>query len=90
MDTLRGGKTDEFIDLNENITEKDLFLYKIPDIAAMKEKGTKAVFLQYYAKEWSQPHNADFAVARGLSGRTDDLHDLGRYRRYTALDCDLQ
>lgn len=90
LDTLRGGKTDEFIDLNENITEKDLFLYKIPDIAAMKEKGTKAVFLQYYAKEWSQPHNADFAVARGLSGRTDDLHDLGRYRRYTALDCDLQ
>ena len=90
LDTLRGGKTDEFIDLNENITEKDLFLYKIPDIAAMKEKGTKAVFLQYYAKEWSQPHNEDFAVARGLSGRTDDLHDLGRYRRHTALDCDLQ
>jgi len=90
LDTLRGGDTSAFVDLSLNITEKDLFLYKIPDIKAMKDRGIKAIFLQYYAKEWSQPYNADFAVARGLTGRTDDLHDLGRYRRYTALDCDLQ
>lgn len=90
LDTLRGGGVDCFIDLSNNITEKDLALYKIPDVAAMEEKGIKAVFLQYYAKEWSQVYNADFAVARGLVGRQDDLHDLGRYRRYTALDCDLQ
>ncbi len=90
LDTLRGGKTDEFIDLNENITEKDLFLYKITDIAAMKKRGTQAIFLQYYTKEWSQPHNADFAIARGLTVRTDNLYDLGRYKRDTALDCDLQ
>lgn len=90
LETIRGASVSSFVDLSNNITEKDLFLYKIPDVDAMKAKGVKAVFLQYYAKEWSQVYNADFAIARGLTGRTDDLHDLGRYRRYTALDSDLQ
>ena len=90
LETLRGASVDSFVDLSNNITEKDLFLYKIPPVEEMEKKGIRAVFLQYYAKEWSQVYNADFAVARGLVGRVDDLHDLGRYRRYTALDCDLQ
>ena len=90
LDTLRGGSTDCFIDLSNNITEKDLYLYKIPNADDLEAKGIKAIFLQYYVKEWSQVYNADFAVARGLVGRTDDLHDLGRYRRYTALDSDMQ
>ncbi|WP_081749007.1 N-acetyl sugar amidotransferase [Butyrivibrio sp. FCS014] len=90
LETIRGASVDSFVDLSNNITEKDLFLYKIPTVEEMQAQGIKAIFLQYYVKEWSQVHNADFAVARGLTGRTDDLHDLGRYRRYTALDCDLQ
>jgi len=90
LETIRGASVSSFVDLSNNITEKDLFLYKIPDVDAMKAKGVKAVFLQYYAKEWSQVGNADFAIARGLTGRSDDLHELGRYRRYTALDSDLQ
>ena len=56
----------------------------------MIKLGIRAIFLQYYAKEWSQVLNADFAVARGLIGRNDDLHQIGRYRRYTALDSELQ
>lgn len=90
LETIKGASVSSFVDLSNNITEKDLFLYKIPDVEAMQAKGIRAIFLQYYAKEWSQVYNADFAVARGLTGRTDDLHELGRYRRYTALDCDLQ
>lgn len=90
LETIRGASVDSFVDLSNNITEKDLFLYKIPTVEEMQERGIKAIFLQYYTKEWSQVTNADFAIARGLTGRTDDLHDLGRYRRYTALDCDLQ
>lgn len=90
LDTLRGGSTDCFIDLSENITEKDLYFYKIPDVDKMAAKGIKAIFLQYYAKEWSQVYNADFAIARGLTIRSDNLHDLGRYRRSSALDCDIQ
>jgi N-acetyl sugar amidotransferase len=90
LETIRGASVDSFVDLSNNITEKDLFLYKIPTVEEMQAKGIKAIFLQYYTREWSQVTNADFAIARGLTGRTDDLHDLGRYRRYTALDCDLQ
>lgn len=90
LDTLRGAGIDDFIDLSENITEDDLFLYKIPNVDDLKKKGIRAIFLQYYVREWSQVGNADFAIARGLTGRSDDLHDLGRYRRYTALDSDLQ
>jgi len=90
LETIRGASVDSFVDLSNSITEKDLFFYKIPSVEEMQEKGIRAIFLQYYAKEWSQVRNADFAVARGLVGRNDDLHDLGRYRRYTALDCDLQ
>ena len=90
LETIRGASVDSFVDLSNNITEKDLFLYKIPTVEEMQAKGIKAIFLQYYTKEWSQVTNADFAIARGLTGRSDDLHDLGRYRRYSALDCDLQ
>ena len=90
LETIRGASVDSFVDLSNNITEKDLFLYKIPTVEEMQAKGIKAIFLQYYVPEWSQVTNADFAIARGLTGRSGDLHDLGRYRRYTALDSDLQ
>lgn len=77
------------IDADNGILKEDLFFYTMPDIEKMREKGIRAIFLQYYAKEWSQVANADFSIARGLSGRTDDLHEIGRYRRYTGLDSDL-
>lgn len=90
LETLRGASVESFVDLSNNITEKDLFFYKIPDIDSMTQKGIKAIFLQYYAKEWSQIYNADFAIARGLQQRDDELHEIGRYRRASALDSDLQ
>lgn len=90
LDTLKGGDIKELIKGEENISLDEMFFYKIPDVNNLKQKGIKAIFLQYYAKEWSQVGNADFAIARGLMGRTqEDLHDIGRYRRYTALDEDL-
>lgn len=90
LDTLKGADTKALIQGEENINIDDVFFYGMPDIEAMKQKGIKAIFLQYYAKEWSQVYNADFSVARGLMGRTsEDLHDIGRYRRYTALDSDI-
>lgn len=68
-----------------------MYFYSMPDLDEMKQKGIRAIFLQYYAKEWSQVLNADFSIARGIKGRMDDdLHDIGRFRRFTALDCDLQ
>ncbi len=90
LDTLSGGDAEALIRGENNIDIDDVYFYRMPNIESMKEKGIKAVFLQYYAKEWSQVYNADFSVARGLMGRTsEDLHDIGRYRRYSALDTDL-
>lgn len=88
--TLRGFNIDELIE-GSNISPDEMFFYRMPDIEGMKAKGIKAIWLQYYTKEWSQVYNADFSVARGLLGRmSEDLHDIGRYRRFAALDSDLQ
>lgn len=94
LDTLHGAHisdlTNDDTQKGEIISKDDLFFYQIPNIDEMMKKGIRAVFLQYYAKEWSQVNNADFSIARGLMGRTtEDLHELGRYRRYTGLDSDL-
>jgi N-acetyl sugar amidotransferase len=90
LDTLRGGQVGALIEGEEDLTLDDVFLYQIPNVDSMKNKGIRAVFLQYYAKEWSQVGNAEFAVARGMIGRMkEDLADMGRYRRYTALDSNL-
>lgn len=89
LNTLRNFNTNDFLRGEENLSQDDLYFYSMPDIQGMKEKGIRAIFLQYYAKEWSQVYNADFSVARGLVGRFDDLHELGRYRRYSSLDDDI-
>lgn len=88
LDTLRNANVEELIEGEDGISMEEMFLYQIPDVEKMK-KRTKAIFLQYYLNEWSQVGNADFSIAKGIRGRDDDLHDLGRYRRYTALDSDL-
>lgn len=89
LNTLKGCNASDWVD--EEISIDELSMYQFPDVERLKEKGIRAIFLQYYTKEWSQVDNADFAIERGLIGREhDDLHDIGRYRRYTALDCDLQ
>ncbi len=89
LNTLQGSVKELIKGVND-LTIDQIYFYKFPDIESMKAKGIKAIFLQYYAKEWSQVGNADFSVARGLWGRsTEDLHDIGRYRRYTCLDEDL-
>lgn len=89
LNTLHGCSASDWVD--EETPVEELYMYQFPNIEHLKEKGIQAIFLQYYVKEWSQVYNADFAIARGLRGRSkDDLKDIGRYRRYSALDSDLQ
>ena len=89
LNTLAGCKADEWI--GDGVTEKDLFFYKFPPIDEFENKDIRAIWLQYYVKEWSQVYNADFSIARGLHGRaTESLKEIGRYRRYSALDSDMQ
>lgn len=87
--TLAGGNASVWID--KDIKLEQLYMYQFPDKKRLIDKGIQAIYLQYYVKEWSQVYNADFSIARGLFGRTtEDLHDIGRYRRYSALDSDMQ
>lgn len=89
QNTLNGCRASDWID--DVVSEKKLYFYQFPPVDRLKKKGIKAIYLQYYTKEWSQAGNADFAIARGMHGRTtEDLHDIGRYRRYAALDTDIQ
>ena len=75
----------------DGITQEDLYWYQLPSPEEYKAKDIKAVWLQYYAKEWSQVYNADFSIARGLHGRTtESLYDICCYRRFSGLDSDLQ
>lgn len=76
--------------LGNGTDQRALYLYKFPDLNRMQEKGIRAIWLQYYVKEWSQVGNADFSIARGLWGRSrESLYDIGRYRRYSQLDADI-
>ncbi|MDR2766223.1 MAG: N-acetyl sugar amidotransferase [Holosporaceae bacterium] len=87
INTLSGCRADDLCE--DGLGKKDLYMYDFP-LSNVKEKNIVAIWLQYYAKEWSQIGNADFAVARGLLGRmSENLHDIGRYRRFSALDSDL-
>jgi len=85
--TQQGGEIDIWVD--DIVSRDELYPYSHPNRKELDAINIRAIYLQYFLKEWSQVGNADFAVARGLLGRnTESLYDLGRYRRYTALDAD--
>lgn len=89
LNTLRGGLTT--LGMDETVSIEDLSFFQFPPKEEMINKGIRGIWLQYYTKEWSQVGNADFSIARGLKGRTDEkLEDIGRYRRFSALDSDMQ
>lgn len=87
LDTIKTGRAPDLKD--EHLSDDDLYMFDFPDIEKMKQKDIRAIWLQYYVKEWSQVYNAEYSRARGLWGRANqDLHELGRYRVYSALDVD--
>jgi len=49
------------------------------------------MWLQYYVKDWSIPHNASFSQKHGLKIRPSsfNLNDMGVYARYLQMDGDL-
>lgn len=73
--------------LSEDIHETDLFLYKI-DKDLLLRNAITAIWLSYYDKDWSQPHNAAVALEHGLRIRPEnsDPYELGTYRRHSQLD----
>ena len=69
------------------VEEKDLFLYRYDQT---QMKGIRAIWLQYYLKEWSQSHNAEVAIKNGFKVRPNFIpEDFGTYVNYFSVDTDL-
>lgn len=83
--TVQGGNADVW--LGDGIEKKDLILYQFPDEEKIKNAGLKAIYLQYYYKDWSPEHNVEFSVKNGLIGREEIP---GRMSRFASVDSDLQ
>jgi N-acetyl sugar amidotransferase len=84
--TLSGGNASDW--LEEGIEARDLQFLQFPHQEVQKSK-LKAVFLNYYAREWAYTGNTEFAVARGLMGTPDhDPAKTGKLSPYTSVDSD--
>jgi len=88
-DTLGGGNASDW-EVND-ITLKELLWYQFPDKTELQKAKIKAIYLSYYAKEWSQCGNTEFSAKRGLTKR--EGHDpllTGRINPYCSIDADMQ
>ena len=86
--TLSSG-WEEYLEI-EGIEEKDLFLFHY-DRKKLEEKGIKAIWLNYFLKEWSPKGNAEFAKKYGLKLRSENTkpESIGTYSMYSSLDSDF-
>jgi len=67
QNTLKGCKAKDLV--MDGVDFEELYMFDFPSKDEIKEKGIKAVYVQYYSKEWSQIKNAFFSIARGLKQR---------------------
>jgi len=88
LDTLKDGY-DHYIGF-EGIKKEDLYLYHF-DLESIKRKEIKAIWLQYYKKEWSLNNNAAFSIDRGLTIKSvyTDPYEMGTFCKFAQLDSDL-
>jgi len=88
LQTLSSGWK-EYVEV-EGIEEKDLYLFHY-NRKKLEEKGCKAIWLNYFLKEWSNHKNAVFSKEHGLRWRSEnfDRESVGTYLPYFQLDGDL-
>jgi len=77
--------------IGDGVIEKDLYLFHY-DKEQLDKENIRGVWLGWYVKEWSQPGNAEFSIAHGLTVRPEgfDPAEFGTYVSSNALDSDLQ
>ncbi len=75
---------------NDKISEKDLFMYYYKS-HSLENKETRAIWLQYFDKDWSYSKNAEFSKRFGFVGRANnfDPNSIGTYVEFAQLDSDL-
>jgi len=88
LDTLASG-IEEYLDV-EGIDEKDLYLFRYEQ-KSLEEKGIRAIWIQYFLKEWSSRANANFSRKHGLQWRPEnfDPNSIGTYSPFFQLDGNL-
>ena len=74
----------------DGVTKEDLTWFHY-DRKKLEEMGVVGIWLNYFIKEYSQKHNAQFSEKYGLSKRESgfDPNSIGTYNPYFALDSDL-
>ena len=77
-------------DYLEEVEEKDLFMFHFNQ-EKMEKKGIRAIWLQYFYKNWSNDGNAKFAQSYGFQTRAEnfDSSSVGTYTKYSQIDSDL-
>ena len=73
-----------------NVDDKDLFFFHY-NRKKLESKQVRAIWLNYFLKEWSNHNNAIFSKEHGLQWRSDnfDQESIGTYLPYFQLDTDL-
>ena len=85
QDTLKSG----WRDYAEYVHPNDLFMFHY-DAVRLRQQHIKAIWLQYYDKDWSPRRNADFAIKNGMMVREDfNPEDIGTYVDFAQLDNDI-
>lgn len=74
----------------DGVKDNDLFMFHF-NKTRIQEKGFKAIWLQYFLKDWSNHNNAEFAKKYGFKTRPQnfDPNSIGTYVSYSQLDSDL-
>ena len=87
--TLAGCNADDWI--GDGIERKELSLYQFPDKNTLNKHSIKALYLNYYVREWGYSYNTEFAIKHGLMGRPNhNSNETGRLNPYCAVDSDFQ
>ena len=74
----------------DGIEEKDLYLFHY-NRKKLEERGCRAIWLNYFLREWTPHNNAVFSKEHGLRWRPEnfDWESIGTYLPYHQLDGDL-
>ena len=87
--TLRGGDASDWE--VDGIKLRELLWYQFPDKDELKKAEIRAIYINYYAKEWGFWNNTEFGKEHGLSKRGDHDPELaGRTNPYGSIDADIQ
>jgi len=87
LDTMAGGNASDWE--VEGIKLNEILWYQFPDKNEIKKSNIRAIWLNYYAKEWGYRHNIEFAKKHGLMGRQHhDSNLTGRLSPYCSIDAE--